>query len=130
MYLILGNTERKTGRAEGKICCRPEVVKQERSEEGISRQSSPKLFQSQCPPPINPTQGTLVKHKEKATQRAPTLPELPVSALSFSYPFLPERQILKDFPPNPPRRVNLREKSTQPHSVGTERALVFFRSKG
>lgn len=40
LYLILGNRERKTGREEGKICCGPEAVKQEKSEEGISRQPS------------------------------------------------------------------------------------------
>lgn len=120
--------KRKTGRGEGKICCRPEVVQQEKSEEGIFRKSSPKSFQSQCPPPINPMQGTLVKHQVKATQKVPTLLQLPASAFCLSYPFLPERQILKVFSAQPPTQgKSPREEA--PVSFGGNRTGTGFLSE-
>lgn len=76
--------------------------------------------------PGNRRQGTLVKHQEKATQKALAVLDLPASALSLSYPFPPERQILKDFFFCPTPKPGTSRWRTLPHSVGAERKGTHF----
>ena len=59
LYLILGNMERIAGRAKGKICCRPEVVKQKRVRKGFPGSLLPSHFKAsahhqliKCKPPL------------------------------------------------------------------------------
>ena len=136
LYLILGNMQRKQWERREKICCGPEAVNQDKTEEGISRQASRVGFFPVISKPM-PTTNQLTQCKppswnsRKRRRRAQTvLLELPASSLCF-YPFPPERQILKDFSAQPPDAGWISGKRGPcPHSMGTERTLVFLWSKG
>lgn len=131
-YLKLGNMERKTGRVEGKPCFGPEALKQEKSEEGISRPPSlQSLFQSQCPPPKQPVQGTLGGTPGKGDAKSPNSPWVASLRTPFVLPFSTRQANSGGFcRPAPRAGWNLGKERTLPHSVGTERALAFLWSKG
>lgn len=100
LYLILGNMERKT-ELTGKYATGLRLLNRKRVKKGFPGTLLPS-FQSQCPPPINSIQGTLVTHQEKTKQRAPTvLLKLLASALRLSSPFSPEANSKGIFRPTP-----------------------------